>query len=780
MLSIVTDLGTRFKSYSVRLVLAVVLKELEGTVLFKIKRPPSNRLWFSFTTMPRLVLCVEPVVSTRQIKWSLITKPIESRRRGIVMESIVMPHMDDLAFLNTKAYTHRGGIFADCARKAADLVNDAGTVGDVGTTSGHADEAGLGDEDEHDGLSIAPGIPSLKLGDDRSSIGSADPASAASNLRQRLPNKSKHSDSEASVKSTQSAPLLEDPRKEKDIHTRKKSWFGGTSSTSTSPTSTPKASRSSVGESDSSLPLPSNSSKGPPLSGSLDMAKQPVSRKTTHPVAENLVGDGTDGAADRLRDILESGKKSRLGSGSSPDENIRATLGPEVPVVTPERPISAPLLKNTPIQSTNSLPRASSTVSTASDFTSQAAAPSLIFDTVSGQSGLESSKPPSLLREQSDKFVSSIQTALSQDSVNAVPNPSPFGMPLSPSPTPAAGSSTILNNWRVKAADKQALQASVDRGVSQAKDAMNKWSNKWQAYRKQQAGERQDEHDEPTGTAVDPAADAFTSATYPASASAAATLDTKTPELVPVPTMSKSSSHSNLDSGSRMDENPDGRSRANSIASTSPRHFKPSAPMTTTSLTMGDAVSVNAPSASSSPNLSSSQSNGSTKRVPPPSTVPVHPAFSNHTQNRRPAAASKQPVKSDKSGYKPAAMMAIPGIHDSRRVAVSSEDFRSNGEIDSKPPALPFRTGDSSSLEQSVATPESPIAPFPIPEGTALSQPVPAPTNLTSSAPAESESSEIQQAPPFPTRPAKNVDLNIDVAIPSLSVEPATPSEVSI
>ncbi|KAH7019636.1 hypothetical protein EDB80DRAFT_563000 [Ilyonectria destructans] len=105
------DLGTRFKAREVNLVLAVVLKRAEGHMLFKIKPPPSNRVWFAFQTMPKMEMAIEPIVSSRQITYTVILRQIENRIKEVMAETFVLPFWDDVPFFKTEHKDWRGGIF---------------------------------------------------------------------------------------------------------------------------------------------------------------------------------------------------------------------------------------------------------------------------------------------------------------------------------------------------------------------------------------------------------------------------------------------------------------------------------------------------------------------------------------------------------------------------------------------------------------------------------------------------------------------------------------------
>ena len=75
---------TGFKPYIVDLVLAVVVKSLEGNLMIQIKKPPSNRVWYGFTQMPKMEVEIRPIVSERKIQIGMVLKAIEKQLRDVV------------------------------------------------------------------------------------------------------------------------------------------------------------------------------------------------------------------------------------------------------------------------------------------------------------------------------------------------------------------------------------------------------------------------------------------------------------------------------------------------------------------------------------------------------------------------------------------------------------------------------------------------------------------------------------------------------------------------
>ncbi|KAJ4358523.1 uncharacterized protein N0V89_003107 [Didymosphaeria variabile] len=107
------ELGSRFKPREVTIILATILKSLEGRILIRVKPPPSNRLWVTFEVPPKMELSVEPIVSSRQITYGVILRAIESRIREVVNETLVLPNWDDMPFFATESRQFRGGIWKD-------------------------------------------------------------------------------------------------------------------------------------------------------------------------------------------------------------------------------------------------------------------------------------------------------------------------------------------------------------------------------------------------------------------------------------------------------------------------------------------------------------------------------------------------------------------------------------------------------------------------------------------------------------------------------------------
>ncbi|CUS22015.1 LAQU0S04e06216g1_1 [Lachancea quebecensis] len=120
------NLGSRFKTREVALELAVTVKEIVGPMVVMVKPPPSNRIWYSFETEPLIDLDVEPVVSTKQLSYNMVTNAIKSKFREAIKESLVMPFMDDMTFYNTRDDLFRGGIWEQEQKAAEDSVSVEG------------------------------------------------------------------------------------------------------------------------------------------------------------------------------------------------------------------------------------------------------------------------------------------------------------------------------------------------------------------------------------------------------------------------------------------------------------------------------------------------------------------------------------------------------------------------------------------------------------------------------------------------------------------------------
>jgi len=261
------ELGSRLKAREVSLVLAVVLRKLEGHVLLKIKPPPSNRVWFSFQSMPKMEMTIEPIVSSRQITYTVILRQIENRIKEVIAETLVLPFWDDIPFFRTEHKNWRGGIFQgdDAVESSLDLETNLAQVGEVDDVdqleeSGTAD-SGLSMEKSHslpvlEATSKSTGFFGRKKGENK---GTAPLASSTST-------------------STTSLETKNDNGSERRATTRRSSFLS-------SPTATPTISTDSL-DVEAAKPVSVQSEQGTAVAALADLsAKAEDSTRAPYPTA---------------------------------------------------------------------------------------------------------------------------------------------------------------------------------------------------------------------------------------------------------------------------------------------------------------------------------------------------------------------------------------------------------------------------------------------------------------------------------------------------------------
>ncbi|KAM0945290.1 putative synaptotagmin-like mitochondrial-lipid-binding domain-containing protein [Dioscorea sansibarensis] len=78
----------------VPLSLAIKISSLRGTLRLYIKPPPSDQLWFAFTSMPEIAWNLESAVGDRKITSSHVALLIGNRVKAAIRDSVVLPNCE--------------------------------------------------------------------------------------------------------------------------------------------------------------------------------------------------------------------------------------------------------------------------------------------------------------------------------------------------------------------------------------------------------------------------------------------------------------------------------------------------------------------------------------------------------------------------------------------------------------------------------------------------------------------------------------------------------------
>lgn len=85
----------KMKPIIIPLLLSILVRRICGRVLFRIKSPPTDRIWIGFYGLPSMDLKIDPIVSTKNISLAMVHSIIQRRIEDILFEYMVLPNMDD-------------------------------------------------------------------------------------------------------------------------------------------------------------------------------------------------------------------------------------------------------------------------------------------------------------------------------------------------------------------------------------------------------------------------------------------------------------------------------------------------------------------------------------------------------------------------------------------------------------------------------------------------------------------------------------------------------------
>ncbi|KAI9152489.1 hypothetical protein H9P43_009280 [Blastocladiella emersonii ATCC 22665] len=131
----------------VPVVLGVTLAAVHGRLRILLRAPPSNRVWVAFVSAPEIRVRAEPVVNAKHLRLGVVLDVIERKIRELMVQSMVLPNMEDVCFAPSGPERVEGGRFYPIPRapvvgagtaekREADAVSVAETVeGEAGSSS---------------------------------------------------------------------------------------------------------------------------------------------------------------------------------------------------------------------------------------------------------------------------------------------------------------------------------------------------------------------------------------------------------------------------------------------------------------------------------------------------------------------------------------------------------------------------------------------------------------------------------------------------------------------